>query len=52
LEVVGGGGGNVLSLMKLLRHEGAADGGKRDLLSLVVLMIGCLCTDAGGRELV
>lgn len=46
------GGGGVAPLMKMLREEGAGANGWRDVQSLVVLMIGCLCTDAAGRELV
>ena len=50
-ELMGSGGG-VAALMKLLREEGQGGCEWRDLLSLVVLMIGCLCTEAAGRELV
>ncbi len=36
--------------MKILRED--ARPGGRDVQSLVVLMIGCLCTDFEGREMV
>ncbi len=47
-----GGGSGILAVMKLLREESSVVAGWRDVQSLVVLMIGCLCTDAGGREVV
>ena len=51
-ELIGGGGASVSALMRLLRDDGTGDAGWRDVQSLVLLMIGCLCTEAEGRDLV